>query len=404
MKLKLQSDNRQNISSGGINSGSKPFFQARLTINNPNDQYEQEADAVADKVMRMESPFIQAKPIPVSVVQRKCAHCKEEEKKMQRKERNTGDTSIENGLENYVDKLGGGGRSLPAEVRNFYEPRFRYDFSNVKIHTDSVAAKSAESINALAYTTGNNIVFNEGQYAPQTNSGGKLLAHELMHTVQNNTSPGNKSIHRQNIDAGLAPPPQTAPHGICGPDITQQVGNAVSATVANFFGWNDAIKDAACVSLHDPFLAASSWDIFEINRFQNDWIHQLYRPACAVTGSSSPPCGHSVEVFPGCHYSGSVNYVIFGHMCKLCYDHYMRRRDARAQYFTASEMISLIRLYKYFSDNFSASVNWARAGYGAWTPNSGNTPAGDRSNCWPQCNTAYRGGPFEVHWGPRRFT
>src|SRR5690606_20271324 len=66
----------------------------------------------------------------------------------------------------------------------FMENRFGYDFSHVKIHDDTVAAKSAQSINALAYTSGNNIVFNHGQYSPETNSGRKLLAHELTHVVQ----------------------------------------------------------------------------------------------------------------------------------------------------------------------------------------------------------------------------
>ncbi|ULT44688.1 DUF4157 domain-containing protein [Niabella defluvii] len=54
----------------------------------------------------------------------------------------------------------------------------------MKIHTDSVAARSAQSINALAYTSGSNIVFNQNQYQPGTESGKRLLAHELTHVVQ----------------------------------------------------------------------------------------------------------------------------------------------------------------------------------------------------------------------------
>jgi hypothetical protein len=64
------------------------------------------------------------------------------------------------------------------------ESRFGYDFSHVKIHTNEIAAKSAQSINALAYTSGSNIVFNNGQYSPTTLAGQKLLAHELTHTIQ----------------------------------------------------------------------------------------------------------------------------------------------------------------------------------------------------------------------------
>ncbi|MEP6844385.1 MAG: DUF4157 domain-containing protein [Panacibacter sp.] len=119
-------------------------------------------------------------------LQRKCAHCEKEENKIQRKELNIKETTADNSLENYVGSLSSNGKPLPNEVRNFYEPRFGYDFSNVKVHTDNVAAKSAQSVNALAYTSGNNIVFNKGQYAPYTNSGKKLLGHELTHVVQQN--------------------------------------------------------------------------------------------------------------------------------------------------------------------------------------------------------------------------
>jgi len=172
---------------------SKLFIQPKLTINDPNDEYEKEADAIADQVMRNEKPFIQAKPLPINLIQRKCAHCEEEEKKMQRKEMNGNETTIDHRLESYIGDLNNGGRSLPDEVRNFYEPRFGYDFSNVKVHTDAVAAKSAQSINALAYTTGSHIVFNSGQYEPHSSAGQRLLGHELTHVVQQRSSNSNVS-------------------------------------------------------------------------------------------------------------------------------------------------------------------------------------------------------------------
>ncbi len=164
----------------------KPFIQPKLSINQPNDVYEQEADAMADKVMRMtdsssQNNFFKAAITPV---QRKCAHCEEEEKKMQRKEMNNGETAAGASTENYISSLNGKGRSLSNEERKFFEPRMGYDFSNVRVHTDGVAAKSAESINALAYTTGNNIVFNDGQFNAGTDGGKKLLAHELTHVMQ----------------------------------------------------------------------------------------------------------------------------------------------------------------------------------------------------------------------------
>ncbi len=189
-----------NVSTAAKNKSffSPAIVQPKLTINQPNDPYEQEADYMADKVMRMEQPGIQLKRLDISAIQRKCDHCEEEEKNMQRKEMDRGETTADGALENYVGNLNSSGQSLPNEVRSFYEPRFGYDFSNVKVHTGSVAAKSAQSINALAYTSGNNIVFNSGQYSADTDSGKRLLAHELTHVVQQGTIQGaSDSVMRQ---------------------------------------------------------------------------------------------------------------------------------------------------------------------------------------------------------------
>ena len=80
------------------------------------------------------------------------------------------------------------GQSLDAETRAFMEPRFKHDFSRVRVYTDGTAAKSAQAVNALAYTVGQSVVFDAGQYSPHTNEGRRLLAHELAHTLQQATS------------------------------------------------------------------------------------------------------------------------------------------------------------------------------------------------------------------------
>ncbi|MCR8557640.1 DUF4157 domain-containing protein [Mucilaginibacter sp. BJC16-A38] len=165
----------------------KPVIQPKLTVNEPGDSFEQEADTMADRVMNMSHPgtgqsaFFNAANAPL---QRKCQACEEEDKFVHRKESDGSDVQGGHDLDNYVGSLGSTGQSMPQSSRQFFEPRFGHDFSNVKIHTDSVAAKSAQSINALAYTTGNNIIFNSGQYSPESDSGKKLMAHELTHVVQ----------------------------------------------------------------------------------------------------------------------------------------------------------------------------------------------------------------------------
>jgi len=78
---------------------------------------------------------------------------------------------------------------LDADARLFFESRFRFDFSRVRIHTDARASESACAVNALAYTVGNDIVFATGQYAPRAASGQRLLAHELVHVTQQSVGP-----------------------------------------------------------------------------------------------------------------------------------------------------------------------------------------------------------------------
>jgi hypothetical protein len=164
----------------------KPFIQPKLSVNQLNDVYEQEADAMADHVMRMpdnsESNNLFFTPT-ISSVQRKCEHCEEEERKMQRKESNSAIPDVSSQTENYINSLSGGS-TLSENERSFFEPRMGYDFSNVKIHTGAEAAKSARSINALAYTIGDNIVFNHAQYSTDTDKGKRLMSHELTHVIQ----------------------------------------------------------------------------------------------------------------------------------------------------------------------------------------------------------------------------
>ena len=99
----------------------------------------------------------------------------------------------------------GTGRPLDAAARKFFESRFGTDFSNVRVHTDRRAADSAQSIDALAYTLGRDLVFAPGQYAPGTDEGRRLIAHELAHVLQ------QKEMIVQRYSAGE----KTSPLGSC---------------------------------------------------------------------------------------------------------------------------------------------------------------------------------------------
>jgi outer membrane biosynthesis protein TonB len=109
---------------------------------------------------------------------------KEEEKEIKKKESSSAAVSPGASVSNYVGALNGKGTSLSKQSQQFFGSKMDADFSNVKIHTDKEAAESASAINARAYTAGEHIVFNEGEYNDSTDSGKKLLAHELTHVIQ----------------------------------------------------------------------------------------------------------------------------------------------------------------------------------------------------------------------------
>ncbi len=83
----------------------------------------------------------------------------------------------------------GGGSPLDSPTRGFMEDRLGADFSDVRIHTGAKADQSARSINAQAYTVGSDVVFQSGKYAPDTDPGRHMLAHELTHVVQQRSGP-----------------------------------------------------------------------------------------------------------------------------------------------------------------------------------------------------------------------
>lgn len=80
------------------------------------------------------------------------------------------------------------GRALDPETRAFFEDRFAGDLSGVRVHTDAAAAESARTVNSLAYTVGQHVVFGANRYQPETDTGRRLLAHELAHTRQQGVS------------------------------------------------------------------------------------------------------------------------------------------------------------------------------------------------------------------------
>lgn len=159
--------------------------QAKLTVNEPGDAYEQEADRVADQVMRMPDLDLSIPPAPQQVSP-KCAACEKKEKaqKPQTKPAGSAGPAASEAPPIVHEVLRSPGQPLDTTSRAYFESRFGYDFSRVRLHSNSAAEQSARIINAKAYTVGNDIVFGAGQFELRTQEGQRLIAHELTHVVQ----------------------------------------------------------------------------------------------------------------------------------------------------------------------------------------------------------------------------
>jgi hypothetical protein len=194
---------------------NEPMAQPKLTVSQPGDQHEEEADRVADRIMRSPQPSESAE-IPESSSQRQTAHdwrpatTRPQELKLQRKRLDEDDElkGKWNGSPGQVTpdvaaQIRGlsGGQPLPTSERSFFKPWFGHSFEDVRVHADSQANAAAHAVNARAFTLGNDIVFGSGQYSPGTHPGRRLLAHELTHVVQQRSQPATT------VQRDLATPP-----------------------------------------------------------------------------------------------------------------------------------------------------------------------------------------------------
>jgi len=154
-----------------IHSPIAGAIQTKRAINQPGDEYEQEADRVAERVMNIAGPPLTQHSMPQQPAQA--------EPSLQRVEQGGGFKAGQR-LERLPGGSQGGGSPLPDDVRTFMEPRFGFDFSQVRIHTDLDAMRMSRKLNAQAFTQHQHIYYGAGK-SPGTNA---LTAHELTHVVQ----------------------------------------------------------------------------------------------------------------------------------------------------------------------------------------------------------------------------
>ena len=236
----------QHLSQIPVNSKNSTFIQPKLVIGQPRDKYEQEADQVADEVMRMPDSHqatssriagregsvalpkissigerlqqqiinaeeeIQAKKQTDSrarlLLQRQVEtdETEEEEEEVQTVQAKTasGLSSVsQTSFESRLAASQGNGQALPKQTRRFMESRFGHDFSQVKVHTDSQASQLNRDLGAKAFTHSQNIYFGASNYHPDSSDGKRLIAHELTHVIQQEIGGTNQpNIYAQRGD------------------------------------------------------------------------------------------------------------------------------------------------------------------------------------------------------------
>lgn len=185
-----------------------PRVQAKLTVEQPNDSYEREAEHASDQILRIAETRVETKRACRGEADPdgECAACKAQRLGIQRQTQNelaeeenivqaqlaTEPSMAVPDLERRLGESRGSGQTLPEATRSSMESAFGADFGGVRVHTDGEAVQMNRELSAQAFTHGSDIYFNAGKYEPGSAAGKGLLAHELTHVMQ---QMGGKTTH-----------------------------------------------------------------------------------------------------------------------------------------------------------------------------------------------------------------
>ena len=174
---KAQKSNSVNAFQATMEQPSRTVVHAKLEMTTPDSPEEVEAEAAANDI-------VQGGKIARSIFAGSAG----------------GGMAVSSHMEGRLNSMQGEGQAMPDGLRNMMERGFNRDFSQVRVHTDSEAASLSSSIHAKAFTHGNDIYFNQGQFSPNTSEGQKLMAHELTHVVQGTGKVGRQdTYHTEDI-------------------------------------------------------------------------------------------------------------------------------------------------------------------------------------------------------------
>lgn len=234
-------------------------IQRTLQVGPVNDPYERAADRVADTIMRM--PIVptsvgaaphtgegsSAQPLSLAPrIQRQSNELKGggEADEWLRRKALTADAGgiVSQGLATQIQTMRSGGQPLSPVAQQFFGSRMGQDFSQVRIHTGARAGGAAQALQARAFTLGSDIFFNRSEYAPDTATGRRLLAHELTHVVQQT---GGAALP----DGGVGPLQRSPTVGMIQRAVSPQLDEIESLLSYGVFDW--AIRDAEAIRALD---------------------------------------------------------------------------------------------------------------------------------------------------------
>ena len=302
------------------------IIRTKLRIGQTGDGYEQEADRVAEQVIGMPEPEVSDKTETSdqrqdTLIQRLCPECEdelhrhpEEKENVQTKlvteqgapliQRQDGPEEEEESIQtkplsevtsiiprqgkfnkeatlvqtnrisgrsphispvltSYIQEIKGEGQPLPLLSRRFFEPRFGRDFSHVHMHTDNKAARLAQSLNSKAFTVGNNIVFGDRQYAPEAAEGKRLLAHELVHVIQQDT---RNSVSPSLIQCSISSGTLTSSTGGLSEEMLQQIARRLRRAMAGL-GTDEEV-------IYSSFAGRTQNQVDAISRVYEELFHR----------------------------------------------------------------------------------------------------------------------------------
>ncbi|MFN7858344.1 MAG: LirA/MavJ family T4SS effector, partial [Pseudanabaena sp.] len=189
-------------------------IQAKLNIGEPNDKYEKEADETAAKVVQQINTSSQGQSVQrqesmeeedelqmksdVPILQRQESMEEEDEFQMNsiiQRRQDLGGGVASTDLESSIQNARGSGQALEPNLQEEMGQAMGADFSGVRVHTDAQSDQLNKSIQAKAFTTGQDVFFRQGAYVPSSRNGQELIAHELTHVVQQNGKAVQRSFH-----------------------------------------------------------------------------------------------------------------------------------------------------------------------------------------------------------------